>query len=129
MRVSLADAALVLVGTAGLAFHCLAMFFRALIEPLPGAGPAISDIRALGTASVVWYVVPAVLVLLGLRRQQPLAVAALALCLVAVALTMFVAGSLQVHLTTIFASVVVSTLVAATLVLPPRRAGLTRVAG
>lgn len=128
VRVTLLDAALLVVGATGLTFHCLAMFFRAVVEPLPGAEGAIADIRALGTASLVWYVVPAVLVLLGFRRQHPLAVTGLALSLVAVAVTMFVAGSLQVHLATIFASVVVSALIASTLVLPPWRQGLARAA-
>jgi len=116
-RLSFLDAMLVIVGSVGLAFHCLAMFFRDLVEPLPGA--VISDIRALGTASLIWYVVPAALVLFGLRSQHPAAVAGLATSLLAVGATMFVAGSLLVHLATIFASVLVSALIASALVLPP----------
>jgi len=109
------------VGAAGLVLHCSAMFFSRLVEPLPGADPVINDIRALGTASIIWYVVPAVLVILGLRRQHPVALAMTALALVAVGVTMYNGGSLHVHLAAIFVSVLVLAGVTAMLVLPPRR--------
>ena len=120
-RVTLGDAALAVVGAAGLAFHCVAMFFRRLVEPLPGTDAVVTDIRALGTASIIWYVVPAVLVLLGLRRVHPLGLAAAALAFVAVGVTMYDEGPLDIHLAAIFTSVVVLALIAATLVLPPSR--------
>ena len=118
-RLKVADVALVVVGAAGLAFHCVAMFFRRLVDPLPGADVAISDIRALGTASIIWYVVPAALVLLGLRRVHPVGLGVTALAFTAVGVTMYNEGPLDIHLTAIFASVVVLALVSATLVLPP----------
>ena len=120
-RITLPDAALIVAGAIGLAFHCVAMFFRRIVDPLPGADAVISDIRALGTASIVWYVVPAVLVLLGLRRVHPVGLAVAALAFVAVGVTMYDDGPLDVHLGAIFASVVVLALVTATLILPPTR--------
>lgn len=120
-RITLPDAALIVVGAAGLAFHCVAMFFRRVVDPLPGADAVISDIRALGTSSIIWYVVPAVLVLLGLRRVHPAALAVAALAFVAVGVTMYDEGPLDIHLAAIFTSVVILALIAATLVLPPSR--------
>lgn len=120
-RITRPDAALLVTGAVGLAFHCVAMFFRRVVDPLPGADAAISDIRALGAASIIWYVVPAVLVLLGLRRVHPAALAVAALAFVAVGVTMYNDGPLDVHLASIFASVVVLAVVTATLVLPPTR--------
>lgn len=130
-RVTIGDACLAVVGAAGLAFHCVAMFFRRLVEPLPGTDAVVTDIRALGTASIIWYVVPAVLVLLGLRRAHPVGLAAAALTFVAVGVTMYSSGPLDIHLAAIFASVVALALIIATLVLPPTRqtAGASRVPG
>lgn len=119
--VTVTDAAVAGVGVVGLAFHCGAMFFRSLVEAWPGAATVISEIDALGTVSVIWYVVAAVLVLLGLRRQYPVPLAVAAVALIAVGVTMYDGGSLHAHLTAIFISVVVLAGVAATLVLPPWR--------
>jgi len=120
-RITLPDAALLVAGSVGLAFHCVAMFFRRVLDPLTGADAAISDIRALGTASIIWYVVPAFLVLIGLRRVHPAALASAASAFVAVGVTMYDNGPLDIHLAAIFASVVALALVSATLVLPPSR--------
>ena len=120
-RITLPDAALIVAGAIGLAFHCVAMFFRRVVDPLPGADAVISDIRALGTSSIIWYVVPAVLVLLGLRRVHPAALAVAALAFVAVGVTMYDEGPLDIHLAAIFTSVVILALITATLVLPPSR--------
>ncbi len=119
--ITAADAVVVGVGLLGLALHCGAMFFRSSTERLPGAGPAIRQIDALGHASVAWYVVPAVLTLVGLRRQHPIALAGVALALAGVGITMYDGSSLQTHLTAIFISVVVVASVLAMLVLPPWR--------
>jgi hypothetical protein len=119
--VTFADAVLAGVGLAGLGLHCGSMFFGPVVDALPGAGVAISEINAVGTASIVWYAVPAMLVMFGLRRQHPAALAAVALALTAVGVTMYDGGSLSTHLTAIFVSVVVLAAVASTLVLPPRR--------
>lgn len=121
LPISIADAVLAGVGVLGLAFHCGAMFSRSLVAWLPGTGPAIHEIGALGTASVIWYLVPALAVLLGLRRQHPLAVVVVALALAAVGITMYDGGSLQAHLTAIFVAVVILAGVATTLLLPPWR--------
>lgn len=109
------------VGMAGLISHCAAMFFPSLIEALPETDAAISAIDALGTASLILYVVPAVLLLLGLRRQHPLSWAAVALSLIAVGVTMYDGGSLQAHLTAIFVFVVLLAGDAAVLIQLPGR--------
>ena len=115
------DASVVGVGLLGLGFHCGAMFFRSMAERLPGAEPSIRQIDALGHASVAWYVVPAVLTVLGLRHQHPIAPAGVGLALGGVGITMYGGSSLQTHLTAIFISVVVLASVLALLVLPPWR--------
>ena len=117
--VTVADMVLLGVGVAVLAFHCGAMFFPELVDPLPGVDAVASDIRALGAASIVWYVVPAVLVLLGLRRQHLIGQAAVAIALAAVGTTMYNGGSLQAHLAAIFVSVLILVGVTAALLLPP----------
>lgn len=116
---SAAQAVMGAVGLSGLAFHCAAMFFRQAVALLPGSEAISDDIRALGTASVIWYVVPAVLVVLALRRQHPAAVALVALALTGVGVTMYNGGPLQVHLAAIFTSVLVIATVMALLVIPP----------
>jgi hypothetical protein len=115
------DAVLAGLGVLGLAFHCGAMFFRSVVEALPGSAAAISQVNALGTASIAWYVVPAVLLLVGLRRQHPVVLAVVLVALVAVGVTMYDGGPLAVHLAAIFASVVVLAGVAASLLPVPRR--------
>lgn len=119
LRLRLVDAALLAAGVLLLAFHCFAMFFTSLAERLPGTATAIQDIRALGTASVIWYAVPAIAVLLGLRQLHwcPLGVAALAL--LSIGTTMYNGGSLYQHLVAIWVGVVLLAAVLATLVMPP----------
>ena len=129
-RVTVVDTVLLGVGVAILAFHCGAMFFPRLVDPLPGVDAAAGDIRALGTVSIVWYVVPAVLVLLGLWRQHLIGQAAVAVALAAVGITMYNGGSLQAHLAAIFMSVLNLVGVTAALLLPPwRRARDQRLSG
>ncbi len=120
VRLRFVDAAALAVGLLLLAFHCFAMFFTSLAERVPGTATAIQDIRALGTASVIWYVVPAIAVLLGLRRLHwvPLGVAALAL--LSIGITMYNGGPLDQHLATIWVGVVLLAATLATLVKPPR---------
>lgn len=119
-RLGLGDAALVAVGSALLAFHCIAMFFTSLAERVPGGSPAIQDIRALGTASVIWYVVPAIAVLLGLRRLHWTGQGVAVLALSWIGITMYNGGSLDQHLVAIWVGVVLLAAVLATLALPPR---------
>ncbi len=118
-RLTAADATLFGVGVAGLIFHCVVMFFPRLIEPLPGSDPVMLDISALGTASIIWYVVPVGLVLAGLRRQYPVGLVMAALSLVGVGITMYNGGSLQVHVFAIFMAALLIAGVAAALVIPP----------
>ena len=120
-RMSGAGVGLFGVGIAGLAFHCAAMFFRSRVAAVPGTSAAVDMINALGTGSVVWYVVSAGFVVAGLRRQRPAAVSALGVALVAVGVTMYDGGPLAAHLASIFATVVLLAGVAAVLVLPPWR--------
>jgi hypothetical protein len=118
-RLRLADAALVAGGSVLLAFHCIAMFFTSLAERVPGTDTAIQDIRALGTASVFWYVVPAVAVLLGLRRLHWTGLGVAALALSSIGITMYNGGSLDQHLVAIWVGVVLLAAVPVTLALPP----------
>ncbi len=119
VRLRLLDAAWIAVGAVLLAFHCIAMFFRSLAERVPGASPAIQDIRGLGTASVVWYVVPAIAVLLGLRRLHWSALGVAALSLLWIGITMYNGGALDQHLVAIWVGVVLLAAVMAALVMPP----------
>ncbi len=121
VTLTVAELALTLCGLAILTFHCGAMFFTAATQRIPGTDGAIGDIRALGTISLVWYVLPALLVLLGLRRLPLLALVVVGVALLAIGVTMYDGGSLETHLVAIFAGVVALTVVMATLVRPPRR--------
>lgn len=118
------DVALAGLGVGGLAFHCGAMFFRPRVEALPGTPVVIRQINALGTASIIYYAIPALVVLLGLRRQHPITLTIVTAALAGVAVTMYDGGSLHTHLTAIFLSVVVLACVAAMLVVVrPSRPG------
>lgn len=116
--VTVLDALLLGIGLAGLTFHCGSMFFRSIVETLPGTTKAINEINALGAASKIGYAVPATFVVLGFRHQHPAAVAVVAAALAAVGITMYDGGSLSVHLTAIFTAVVVISGVVSMLALP-----------
>jgi len=118
-RLSWGDPVMSGIGLVGLVFHCGAMFFTTVVTAIPGAQGPVETINALGTASIVWYVVPAVLVLAGLWRLHWSGLVSVSLALIAVGVTMYNGGPLDVHLATIFAAVVVLALVAAALVLSP----------
>lgn len=126
VRLTVIDSALLVVGVAGLAFHCLAMFSRQIFEPLPAVRPLVALVNSPGIPTIVLFAVPALLVLVALRRQQRLAGAIIALALLAVGMTMYVVGSLQVHLVTIFASAVLLAAVVAFLTIAPWRRAATR---
>jgi hypothetical protein len=123
-RLPVLDAIVVSVGLVGLVFHCGAMFFRREVDALPGAHSTIATITALGTASIIWYVVPAALVLIGLRRQHPIALTIVAVAFAAVGYTMYDGGALATHLSAIFFSVVLLATVAAFLIVPPWKPSL-----
>jgi len=120
-RLGAVDAGLLAVGIVGLAVHCGAMFFRSRVTAVPATSRAVDMINALGRGSIVWYAASAALVVVGLRGQHPLALAAAGLMLVAVGVTMYDGGPLDSHLASIFAAVVVLAGIAAALVRPPWR--------
>lgn len=105
-RLSVADLVILGVGALGLAFHCTAMFYRPLFDGIPSIAPLVSTVNSLGIASIVLYTIPAVLVLVGLRRQHPLTLIAMGIVLLAVGITMYVRTLGSWHLTTIFVTVV-----------------------
>lgn len=117
------DTVLVIIGTAGLILHCGAMFYRSVIAAVPGMEGYIHTVNQLGFGSVTLFVIPSLILLVGLRRQQRLAVTLLCLALVAVGITMYDRGPLGIHLTTIFVS---ATLLAFTLALFVHRPRLRR---
>ncbi len=112
---------LIVVGLAGLAFHCGSMFFRSNVQSVPGLSPVIGEIDALGAVSIAWYAASAGLVVAGLRRQYPPALAVLVLSLAGVGVTMYDHGPLAPHLSAIFVAVVVLAGVIAVLAGPPSR--------
>jgi hypothetical protein len=122
VRLSVVDVALVGVGVLGLLFHCTAMFSQRLYEGAPAVKPLVDLVNSMGVVSVVLFVVPAALILIGLRQQQRGALAVLSLTLVAVGMTMYVGGPLQLHLAAIFAATIVLAAVVSLFVLAPRRA-------
>ena len=122
VRLSVPDTALVGVGVLGLLFHCTAMFSRGIYDGAPAAKPLVGLVNSMGVVSVVLFVVPAVLILIGLRRQQRGALAVLGLALVAVGVTMYIGGPLRLHLATIFAATIVLAVLVSLFVLAPRRA-------
>lgn len=115
------DIGLTILGALGLVLHCVAMFYRGLIGSVPGTGGYIQLVNDLGGASIALYVVPAVLVLAGLRRQHPLALAIVALTLVAVGITMYDHGPLAIHLATILGAAIALAISTALLVRRPSR--------
>lgn len=121
VRIAVGDALLLGVGVLGLAFHCTAMFYRQLFDVIVVLQPLVALVNAMGVASIVLFVVPALLLLLGLRHQHWAALVALTLTLIFVGITMYLVGPLQVHLAAIFVSVVALVGVVALLVLPPWR--------
>ncbi|MFM9919650.1 hypothetical protein [Lacisediminihabitans sp. H27-G8] len=106
VRITGAEVALLGVGILGLTFHCTAMFSRQLFGGIPLALPLVDAVNGMGAASIALYVVPAVLVLIGLRRQHWIALTVMTLALVAVGLTMYLGSPLRVHLASIFLAVV-----------------------
>lgn len=120
-RLTPGDLGLAAAGLAGLILHCAAMFFEPLVSVIPGSAPVITQINAMGPASVAWYAVPSVLLLAGLRRHNTAVAALLAAALLSVGVTMYNGAALWIHLTAIFAAVVVTAAILALLTRPPRR--------
>lgn len=103
-RLTPLDLALTVVGVLGLILHCASMFFRSAVAAIPGSGSVIDQINSMGTASMIWYAVPALMVLMGLRRQHWIALILLAVSLLAVGITMYNGTAVSTHLVTIFAA-------------------------
>lgn len=101
------DLALLVLGAVGLVFHCTAMFFPEQTALIPGTDPAAAAVTDFGTASMLLFVAPSVLVLVALRRVWPPALVVLALTLAAVGITMYNGSPLDLHLSTIAAAVLV----------------------
>lgn len=116
--VPLRQGELVLAGLAlvVLVFHCASMFFAPWTDALPG-GRALGDaVRALGTASSWSYWLPAVVLLLAVRRVWWPGLLLLAVTLVGVGYTMFWPHALPTHLTWLAAAVLTVVAVAGSLV-------------
>ncbi|MBA2639404.1 MAG: hypothetical protein H0U77_05320 [Nocardioidaceae bacterium] len=107
------DLVLLVLGVIGLVFHCTAMFFPDQTALVPGSGPAAAAVNNLGTASVVLFVAPSVLVAAALRQVWPPALVLLVGTLAAVGITMYNGSPLELHLGTIAAAVLVMSSVAA----------------
>ncbi|MBG6181257.1 hypothetical protein [Arthrobacter sp. CAN_A1] len=116
-RLTPLDLALTTVGVLGLILHCASMFFRSVVTAIPGTGNVIDQINSMGTASMIWYAVPALMVLTGLRRQHWVALILLGAALLAVGVTMYNGTALSTHLDTIFAA---GSIIAATVFLLSR---------
>lgn len=120
VRLSVVDTVLLVCGVVGLAFHCAAMFYRTIFDGVP-LGPLVDMVNAMNVASIMLYVVPAALVLLGMRRQNWVSLAVLALALLFVGVTMYAGSPLNVHLGAIFAAVVALVSQIALFAIPPWR--------
>jgi hypothetical protein len=120
-RLTPGDLGLAAAGLAGLILHCAAMFFEPLVSVIPGSAPVITQINAMGPASVAWYAVPSLLLLAGLRRHNPAVAALLAAALLSVGVTMYNGAALWIHVAAVFAAVVVTAAILALLTRPPRR--------
>ena len=119
VRLSWVDAVLFLCGVVGLAFHCAAMFYRHLFDGIGPLGPLVVMVNEMNAVSVILFVVPALLVLMGLRRHYRVALAVLALTLLVVGVTMYSGSPLNVHLGAIFVAVVALVSHVVLFVIPP----------
>ncbi len=115
-EITRANAVMVAIAILGLTFHCAAMFYRGLVDSLPGTDDLIAMVNGMGVESLILYTIPALLLLVGLRSQNRAAVAVLAVALVAVGVTMYNGGPVTVHLITIFATVTVIAAIVALLI-------------
>lgn len=118
-RLTTWDFSLAAAGLLGLILHCASMFYQPLVASIPGSSAVISEINSMGTASMIWYVVPSLLLLRGLRRQNVVVLAVLAAALVAVGVTMYNGTAISTHLNTVFAAGVVIAAIMFLLVVPP----------
>ncbi len=118
-RMTGVDFILAAAGLCGLILHCASMFYQPLVALIPGSTAVISQINSMGMASVIWYVLPSLLLLTGLRRQNFVVLTVLAAALVAVGVSMYNGAALSTHLSTVFAAAVVVAAIMFLLVVPP----------
>ncbi|MHA7294313.1 hypothetical protein [Arthrobacter sp. HLT1-21] len=118
-RLTALDLVLAAVGLMGLVLHCASMFYRFLVAAIPGTADIISQINSMGTASMIWYIVPSLLLITGLRRQNAVALVVLAVALIAVGVTMYNGTPVPTHVSTIFAAAVIIGAIMFLLVIPP----------
>ena len=104
-----------------LMFHCAAMFFAGWVDAVPLAGTPARAVRSLGVVSQVAYWLPAVGLVIALRRLWPPALGLLGVTLIGVGVTMFSPHSLTTHLAWLASAVVTVVLIATLLVAPPGR--------
>jgi riboflavin transporter FmnP len=95
------------------------MFYRTLFDGIGPLSPLVVMVNEMNAASIILFVVPALLVLIGLRRHYWVALAVLALTLLVVGVTMYAGSPLNVHLGAIFVAVVALVGHVALFVIPP----------
>jgi hypothetical protein len=118
-RLTVPDLVLTLLGVLGLILHCASMFFRPLVAAVPGTEGVINQINSMGVASMIWYAIPSLLLLIGLRRQHWIGLVPLTASLLAVGITMYDGSALSTHLATIFIAGVMIAAVLFLLSTPP----------
>ena len=116
---------MIAVAVALLVFHCATMFFASWVDTVPLAKAPADVVRALGPASQVAYWVPAITLVIALRRIWRPALALLVVTLVGVGYTMFVPHSLSTHLAWLGATAGILVLIMTALVSPVRRDRVT----
>lgn len=99
-----------------LVFHCGAMFFAPWTDAVPGARGAGEVVRAMGTASRWAYWVPAVVLVVALRRVWWPGLLVLVAALLGVGITMYGPYSLPTHLAWLAAVIVAGVAMSAMLV-------------
>jgi hypothetical protein len=112
--------AVVAVAVVVLVFHCASMFFAGWTDALPGGRPLGEQVRDMGAVSQWAFWLPAVVLLVGLRRIWAPVLLILALVLAGVGVTMFWPFPLTVHLGWIAAAVVTLAGIGSALVRLPR---------
>ncbi len=106
-----------------LVFHCTAMFFGPWIDAIPGAQAPADAVRSLGTASQIAYWLPAVTLVLAVRRIWWPGLLVLVTTLVGVGVTMYWPFALTTHLSWLAALIVVGSAISATLLSPAPTTG------
>lgn len=115
-------AGLVVAGVAVLALvmHCAVMFFAPWTDALPGGRVVGDAVRGMGATSQWAYWVPALALLVALRRVWWPGLAALGMALLGVGVTMFWPFALATHLAWLAAVILVGVVVLNSLVAAPR---------